>query len=460
MSRASRSTPRTAEELLRTFSISIDGPSGSGKTTTARLVARELGLRHVDTGAMYRAATLIALERGIDLGDGERLGAVANDLEIFVEQDGRGEPCVRVGERDVTDAVRSPQVTAAVSAVSAHPAVRAAMVRRQRELSEQGGVILEGRDIGSVVLPWADVKIYLDATVRVRAQRRHAELSRGGVQTTIDEVERDLVRRDTLDASRADSPLVRPIGAWLVDTSQATIEGEVARVVSLARAAAAERAASFASREPRQRMRLPYHAVILIVRSLYFVLFGLRWKSLLETEPAQNYLFASNHISYFDPPAVSITLPREVHFVAKDSLFKIWWLGPLIRYLNAFPIKRGVFDREAMATALSLLESGQSVLIFPEGGRIAGGELGAARSGVGYLAVLSGVPVVPVYLAGTDRLKDCLFRKSRVRVIHGKPIRIPAGLIEEYRSQDDRAIYRRHSDMVMAAVQALKERRR
>ncbi len=456
MSRA----PRTAEELLRTFSISIDGPSGSGKTTTARLVAKELGLRHVDTGAMYRAVTLVAIERGVDLGDAERLGALAGELEIFVEQDARGDPRVRIGGRDVTDAVRSPEVTGAVSAVSAHRPVRAAMVRRQRELAERGGVILEGRDIGSVVLPWADVKIYLDASVRVRAERRHAELSRAGVTASIDDVARDLERRDSLDASRAESPLVRPVGAWLVDTSNATIEGEVAKVASLARETAAERAALLARTSPKQRMRLAYHAVILFVRSVYIVLFGLRWKSLLKTEPTQNYLFASNHISYFDPPAVSITLPREVHFVAKDTLFKIWWLGPVIRFLNAFPIKRGVFDREAMATALSLLESRQSVLIFPEGGRIAGGELGSARSGVGYLAIRSGIPVVPVYLEGTDRLRDCFFRQTRVRVVHGPPIRIPAGLLDEYRSQDDRALYRRHSEMVLAAIQALKERRR
>ncbi len=456
MSRA----PRTAEELLRTFSITIDGPSGSGKTTTARLVAKKLGLRHVDTGAMYRAATLIAIERGVDLGDSDRLGPLADELEIFVETDAGGEPRVRIGSRDVTEAVRSPEVTAAVSAVSAHRSVRAAMVRRQRTLAEKGGVILEGRDIGSVVLPWADVKIYLDASVRVRAERRHAELTRAGVTATVEDVARDLERRDSLDASREASPLVRPVGAWLVDTSNATIEGEVDRVASIAREAAEERARVLARTTPKQRMRVPYHAVILFVRTVYFVLFGLRWKSLFKPEPTQHYLFASNHISYFDPPAVSITLPREVHFVAKDSLFKIWWLGPLIRFLNAFPIKRGVFDREAMSTALSLLESGQSVLIFPEGGRITGGELGAARSGVGYLAVLSGVPVVPAYLEGTDRLKDCFLRKSRVRVIHGKPIRIPAGLLDEYRAQDDRALYRRHSEMVLAAIQALKERRR
>lgn len=455
----SRSVPKRAEDILRSFIVTIDGPSGSGKTTTARWVAKQVGLRHLDTGSMYRAVTLLALERGVDLGDGERLGNLADELAIRVEADAAGEPLVRVGERNVTEDIRAPRVTAAVSAVSAHPSVRASMVRRQRELADAGGVIVEGRDIGSVVLPWADVKIYLDASVRVRAERRHAELAKAGVTTSIDEVARDLERRDTLDASRETSPLVRPVGAWLVDTSQATIEGEVARVVGIARDAANERERSLARIGPSQRMRLPYLLTILFVRFLYTVLFGMRVRSFLRTEPAQHYLFASNHISYFDPPAVSVTLPREVHFVAKDTLFKHWLLGPVIRFYNSFPIKRNVFDREAMATALSILERNRSLLIFPEGGRIAGGELGSARSGVGYLAVRSGVPVVPVYVEGTDRLRDCFFRRARVRVVHGKPIRIPGGLLDEYRSQDDRAIYRRYSEMVLAAIQALKQGR-
>jgi 1-acyl-sn-glycerol-3-phosphate acyltransferase len=311
-----------------------------------------------------------------------------------------------------------------------------------------------------VVLPWADVKIYLDASIEVRAQRRYVELSRAGVQTSIDEVARDLERRDSLDASREASPLVRPVGAWLVDTSNATIEGEVERVASIAREEAAVRAQALTRTEPSQRIRMAYFLTITFVRFIYTVLFGMRIRRFFKAEPAQNYIFASNHISYFDPPAVSVTLPREVHFVAKESLFKHWLLGPVIRFYNAFPIKRGVFDREAMGAAVGFLERGRSVLIFPEGGRIAGGELGSARSGVGFLAVRSGVPVIPVYVEGTDRLRDCFFRKTRVRVIHGKPIRIPAALLPEYRTEDDRALYRRHSDMVMAAIQTLKERKR
>jgi CMP/dCMP kinase len=449
--------PLSAEDLLRGFTIAIDGPSGSGKTTTAKLVARRLGFRHIDTGAMYRAVTLAAREQGIDVGDGERLGAMARGLAVEVTADGAGTAMVRIAGRDVTDAIRSPEVTAAVSAVSAHRPVRVAMVRRQRELAGAGGSILEGRDIGSVVLPGADVKIYLDASVRVRAQRRCDELRRAGMHEDVDNVERDLERRDSFDASREESPLVRPVGAWRVDTSQLTIDEQVDRVVTLAREEAARREASLARPVRVDRKRLGWRVTTGLVAWVYTILFGMRVRHYFRGEPAENYLFASNHRSYADPPVVGSRLSREVHFVAKDSLFKNPLFGRLIRFYNAFPIRRGVFDREAMQTALDLLNRGRSVLIFPEGGRVFGEDLGPGRSGVAYLAINSGVPVVPVYVSGTDRLRDCLFRRSRILVVHGRPIRIPPPLCAEYREADDRAAYRRYSDMVMAAIRALRD---
>jgi len=146
-----------------------------------------------------------------------------------------------------------------------------------------------------------------------------------------------------------------------------------------------------------------------------------------------------------------------VHFVAKGSLFKTPVLGPLIRYLNAFPIRREMFDREAMAHAVDVLKKGECVLIFPEGGRIRDREFGSARSGVGYLAIQTGAPVVPCFVEGTNYLHLCLFRLRRFRVIQGRPIRIPHALAEEYRRQDDKGLYRRHSEMVMAAIRALKD---
>jgi CMP/dCMP kinase len=441
------------DESVRSFIFAIDGPSGSGKSTTARLVAKRLGLRHIDTGAMYRVVTLCAHEAGIDTGDGEKLGRLAAGLDINLEAVSDDAPRIRIGKRDVTSEIRSPDVTAAVSAVSAHPQVRAAMVARQRQLAKSGGVILEGRDIGSVVLPWADVKIYLDASLRVRAERRHAELTRAGVATSVEDVERDLTRRDTLDASRAASPLVCPVGAWVVDTSHVTIEQQVQRVIDLGDTAARERKAA----DRPQRKRFMYRAICAFVALIYHVVFGMRVKRIFKPQPGQHYLFASNHRAYSDPPAVSCRLPREVHFVAKDSLFKVPVLGRLIRYLNSFPIRREMFDREAMAHAVDVLKRGECVLIFPEGGRIRDRDFGTARSGVGYLAIQTGAPVVPCFVEGTNHLHLCLFRLRRFRVIQGRPIRIPRELAEEYRRQDDKGLYRRHSEMVMAAIRALKD---
>jgi 1-acyl-sn-glycerol-3-phosphate acyltransferase len=270
-------------------------------------------------------------------------------------------------------------------------------------------------------------------------------------------VERELARRDAFDASREESPLVRPVGAWRVDTTDLSIDGQVDRVVSLAREEADRRAAAWTGGVRLDRRRWGWRVVTGLVALAYRALFGMTTRWRFRENPFESYLYASNHVSYSDPPVVGCRLPREVHFVAKDTLFKNPWLGRVIRYFNSFPIRRGVFDREAMGTALDLLLHRRSVMIFPEGGRVAGGEVGRPRRGVGSLAVQSGTPVVPVYVSGTNRLPACLRRQARVRVVYGRPIRIPPPLLEEYSAADDRALYRSFSDMVMAAIQALKD---
>lgn len=211
--------------------VAIDGPAGSGKSTVARGVARALRFLVLDTGAMYRAATLAALDRGLDLTDAAAVTEAARAAEIVVgeDQDDR----VLLDGRDVSSDIRGPAVTAAVSIVSAHPGVREVMVARQRAWAERhGGGVVEGRDIGTVVFPDAAVKVFLVASDDERARRRQRDEEAAARQADVGEVREALARRDALDAGRTASPLKPADDALVIDTTGRTVDDVVAEIVS------------------------------------------------------------------------------------------------------------------------------------------------------------------------------------------------------------------------------------
>jgi cytidylate kinase len=205
--------------------IAIDGPAGAGKSTVAKGVARALGFTYLDSGAMYRAVALAALDRGIDPDDGERLGELAWALDIDFQGD-----TIRLGGKPVEGRIRSPEVTIAASRVSVHPQVRQAMVRRQRELIAAGNYVAEGRDIGTVVSPDSPLKVFLTANEAERARRRAAES--GEAVTRVQEAIRD---RDRRDRERADSPLLAADESIDIDTTALSPDQVVERIVALAR---------------------------------------------------------------------------------------------------------------------------------------------------------------------------------------------------------------------------------
>jgi cytidylate kinase len=217
--------------------IAIDGPSGSGKSTVARGVARALGLPYVDTGAMYRAATLAVLRAGVPVTDVDAVQRVVTEAAITLSRDPDA-PGVRLDDEDVSAQIRGPEVTAAVSAVSAVPAVRRIMVARQQALSAAGAVV-EGRDIGTAVAPDAPVKIFLDADPGVRALRRAAERDVGvkALGDVVQAVAVDLARRDRLDSTRSASPLQAAPDAVHLDSTALSADEVIARVLELAAAA-------------------------------------------------------------------------------------------------------------------------------------------------------------------------------------------------------------------------------
>jgi cytidylate kinase len=216
--------------------IAIDGPAAAGKTTVGRQTGFHLGYPFLDTGAIYRAMTWTALHRGVDLSDEDALSELANSITIDIGPPVPGsiEPCsIFVDGEDVTRFLRQPEVEAAVSLVSRIEGVREALVRVQRDLAGRNAVVMAGRDIGTVVLPKADFKAFLDASVEERARRRFIELSAMGMEVTEEGVLRDLRRRDRIDSERSVSPLRPAEDAVVIDTDGLTLEEVVQRVLDL-----------------------------------------------------------------------------------------------------------------------------------------------------------------------------------------------------------------------------------
>ena len=203
--------------------IAIDGPAASGKSTTAQLLAQKLGYVYIDTGAMYRACALKAKKMGIDINDEESIRELLDDIDIRIENHNSKNRIFLDGE-DVSEDIRADDISALASAISAIPAVRYKMVELQRKMGEKGGVILDGRDIGTFVFPTAEVKFFLTASPEVRAKRRWLELKQKGVNKDFSEVLADLVKRDNNDSQRALAPLKKADDAIEVDTSNMTIE--------------------------------------------------------------------------------------------------------------------------------------------------------------------------------------------------------------------------------------------
>ena len=210
--------------------IAIDGPAGSGKSTIAQAVAARLDLTYLDTGAMYRAVTLLALEKGVSLDDDDALGALALDMDIELSTGQGGAPRVCVNGRDVTERIREQSVSQKVSFVAAHRKVRHALTVRQRKTAEAGNLVLEGRDTGTVVCPTADVKIYLTASVEVRAERRKRQLEEQGICISAKTLQRELLLRDSYDSGRTLAPLKKARDAIEIDTTDMTI-GEVVEAI-------------------------------------------------------------------------------------------------------------------------------------------------------------------------------------------------------------------------------------
>ena len=214
--------------------IAIDGPAASGKSTTAKLVAQKLGYLYIDTGAMYRAVALKAAREGVPLDDPAAISRMLESTVITQEPTSEGIRTMLDGS-DVSREIRTPEMSKAASDISALPAVRRRLVSLQQEMGRQGGVVMEGRDITTVVFPDAEVKVFMKASIAQRAMRRREELKAGGIECDLGQLEDQIAERDAQDSRRADSPLTQAPGSLVIDTSALTIEQQVERVLEAVR---------------------------------------------------------------------------------------------------------------------------------------------------------------------------------------------------------------------------------
>jgi cytidylate kinase len=229
-------TPSRRSPLSKPSTIAIDGPAAAGKSTIGELLARRLGYLYFDTGCMYRAVTWVALERGIPIHDEAAITALAEELEIRVTpptaEDGR-QYTVYADGQDATWDIRRPEVDANVSPVSAYPGVRAALTAQQRRIAQRGRIVMVGRDIGTVVIPDADLKIYLDASPQERARRRYLELLARGQEADYEAILHDMRKRDTIDSQREAAPLRPAEDAVIVNTDGLSIAEVLKEVIKL-----------------------------------------------------------------------------------------------------------------------------------------------------------------------------------------------------------------------------------
>ena len=389
--------------LPRDAVIAIDGPAGSGKSSTAKALAERFGLLYIDSGAMYRALTATALAAGADLQCEDDLLRLCDGAELELRP-GKGEVAVFWDRKDLSRAIRTPEVDQNVSLVAAHPRVRQDMVARQQEMGRRGGVVMEGRDIGSVVFPLATAKIFLTASLEARTERRFQQSRQRGHEVNRQEIQRDLAARDEKDSSRETAPLTVCPDAFVIDSSEMTL-AQQNQACALACLVNPELDRHVDTDRRAGRANHPWH-----YRFAYAVMRGLaRFYGLKvvgnygKGALPRGFLVAVNHISLWDPPLVGSTFHRfRVHTLAKAELFKPDFpFGRLFRKLDSIPIRRKGFDKDAFQQAEEALHNGHNLVIFPEGTRRAIGHPGPVRNGLGIVVQATRAPMLPIFIRGS-----------------------------------------------------------
>lgn len=402
------------------FIVAIDGPAGTGKGTVTERISKKKKLLNIDTGATYRCVTLAMQRKNIQLDELEKIKELLDQIDINMENQNGTQRFFLDGE-DVSEEIRSKEVTKMVSQVSSIKEVRIKMVDLQRKLAEGKDVIMEGRDIGTYVFPKADVKIYLDADEEERARRRVKQNQEKGINMSYEEVLENIRKRDENDKNKEMGALKVAEDATVIDTTNLTIDEVVKKVEELIeqkktkikKEEKLEKVAYYERKETRWKKFLR-GSIKGFLAGLYHIAFHVKVTGKVPDEGA--YIICANHINYLDAAAIILLNKRKVRFVAKEDLYRfgiLAWLGHLF---DIIPIKRNKQDLESMKRCMKALKNGELLGIFPEGTRKGLAKNQKVKNGAAFMALRTNTKVIPVGIHGKFKFR------SKIYINYGEPL--------------------------------------
>ncbi len=424
------------------FIVALDGPAGSGKGTVTKILAQKLGLVNIDTGAMYRCVALEMLNKNIKIDELDKIKELLNNIDINLKET-KDKQTVLLNGQDVTDEIRTNRVTKIVSPVSSIKEIRDKLVELQRNMAKSQDVIMEGRDITTVVFPNADVKIYLDADVEERAKRRYEQNIQKNIESTYEQVLEDMKARDENDKNKKYGALKIAKDAHIIDSSKMNINqvvSEIKKIVNKKKKEIILEEKAYIEMPDSRRKTFWRSFLIHVVHFLYRIIF--RIENIGERgipEDEKSYIVCANHLNYLDAIAVITSSNRFIRFMCKSSMFKNSLFSWVLHVGDVIPVNREKNDIEAMKRSIKALKNGEILGIFPEGTRKGMEKNVDAKNGAAFMALRTKTKVIPVGIQGTFK------PFTKVYLNYGEPL----DFSEYYGKEKDKDVLNKVTKQIM-----------
>lgn len=424
------------------FIVALDGPAGSGKGTVTKILAKKLGLVNIDTGAMYRCVALEMLNKNIKLDELDKIKELLNNIDISLKET-KDKQIVLLNGQDVSSEIRTNRVTKIVSQVSSIKEIRDKLVELQRNMAKSQDIIMEGRDITTVVFPNADVKIYLDADVEERAKRRYEQNVKKNIESTYKQVLADMKARDENDKNKEYGALKIAKDAIVIDSSKKNINqvvSEIKNIVNKKKKEMVLEEKAYKEMPDSKKKAFWRSFLVHLVHFLYRIIF--RIENIGEKgipEDDKSYIVCANHLNYLDAIAVITSSNRFVRFMCKSSMFKNALFTWVLHIGDVIPVNREKNDIEAMKRSIKALKNREVLGIFPEGTRKGMEKNLDAKNGAAFMALRTKTKVIPIGIQGTFK------PFTKVYLNYGKPL----DFSEYYGKEKDKEILNKVTKEIM-----------